>query len=102
MHGELGPFYLLKEQFDKVLPDVVWHHCVYDLSRPPGIAGLWTPPEVELQDSGVWRCCASLYYGQTLYQAELLIDKSGRITMEQSDVLAENLPYPLVISLSHQ
>ncbi|PCI32168.1 MAG: hypothetical protein COB54_07845 [Alphaproteobacteria bacterium] len=97
VHGESGPFYVLRNREDPAIPQSIW---AGDFFGCDSLNDLFREPCVTVANpEGSTRYSTLIYYSNVLSIADFSIQPDGMIMMEESESLLSDLPFTLNISL---
>ncbi len=93
VRGEEGPFYVVYDLADKLLPEAFSEvHSTNHLGSPTP-SQLFRGPRLFGQDNnGKWRASAMLHYSNAVFLADFLVSANGMLEMCEDQVLLSNLP----------
>lgn len=94
VHGKEGPFFVIDTLDNPIIPEVMrsaeqagaGEHAkrLFQLYRRPALFGL--------DAKGRFRACAMVYYSNTIFLADFLIDPNGMVEMADDEPLMIELP----------
>lgn len=93
VHGEEGPFYIVHDLEDKLLPKGFAEAKSERLPDSPSPKQLFRRPRLFGQDEkGKWRLSALVHYSNSLFLADFLVHSTGMIDMNNDESLLADLP----------
>ncbi len=100
VHGEDGPFYVLHDMEDEILPsgfEGMHSEDDEDSLRPQQL--FREPRLFGKNEEGHWRVSSLIYYSSALFHADFLIQPNGMIEMEGEEPLIADLPNKIRLPL---
>jgi len=98
VRGDLGPFYTIDDLSDPLIAEAVLTHSD---ENGRGLANYYKPPQLfGKNELGQYRASALIYYSDTIFHGDFLIDPGGLVEMVSDQALLTQLPEQIRVPLT--